>query len=90
MQTLVERDCGSDVHQATVVACLLMVLKNGRIQKQGNRCERLARRRASGWADANGKSAIHSASFTSVLRPGTFFTCCALATTISKAHSRTA
>jgi transposase len=25
MQTLVERGCGLDVHQATVVACLLMV-----------------------------------------------------------------
>jgi transposase len=34
MQTLVERGCGMDVHQATVVACLLIVLKNGRIQKQ--------------------------------------------------------
>jgi len=29
MQTLVERGCGLDVHQATVVACLLIVLKNG-------------------------------------------------------------
>src|SRR5256886_7217195 len=36
------------------------------------------------------KSASHSASFTSVLRPGTFRTCCALATTISKAPSRRA
>jgi hypothetical protein len=90
MRTLVERGCGLDAHQATVVACLLMVFKNGRIQKQGNRCERLARRPASGWADANGKSAIHSASFTSVLQPGTFFTCCAVATTISKAYSKTA
>jgi hypothetical protein len=36
------------------------------------------------------KSAIHSASFTSVLRPGTFLTCCALATTISNAPSRMA
>src|SRR5882762_3025727 len=35
------------------------------------------------------KSAIHSASLTSVLRPGTFLTCCALATTISKAPSKT-
>jgi transposase len=34
MQTLVERGCGLDVHQATVVACLLIVLKNGRVQKQ--------------------------------------------------------
>src|SRR6202171_3308071 len=34
MQTLVERGCGMDVHQATVVACLLMVLKNGKAQKQ--------------------------------------------------------
>jgi transposase len=30
MRTLVERGCGLDVHQATVVACLLIVLKNGR------------------------------------------------------------
>jgi hypothetical protein len=36
------------------------------------------------------KSAIHSASFTSVLRPGTFFTYYALATMISKAPSRMA
>jgi transposase len=34
MQTLVERGCGLDVHQATVVACLLLVLKNGQVQKQ--------------------------------------------------------
>ncbi len=34
MQTLVERGCGLDVHQATVVACLLIVLRNGQIQKQ--------------------------------------------------------
>src|SRR3989440_11608216 len=34
MQTLVERGCGLDVHQATVVACLLIVLKNGKVKKQ--------------------------------------------------------
>ena len=34
MQTLVERGCGLDVHQATVVACLLMVRQNGKVQKQ--------------------------------------------------------
>jgi transposase len=34
MQTLVERGCGLDVQQATVVACLLIVLKNGQVQKQ--------------------------------------------------------
>jgi len=34
MQTLVERGCGLDVHQATVVACLLMVSPNGKIRKQ--------------------------------------------------------
>src|SRR6201987_5477618 len=34
MQTMVERGCGLDVHQATVVACLLIVLKNGRVQRQ--------------------------------------------------------
>jgi hypothetical protein len=34
MQTLVARGCGLDVHQATVVACLLLVLKNGQVQKQ--------------------------------------------------------
>ena len=34
MQTLVERGCGLDVHQATVVACLLIVGKDGRVQKQ--------------------------------------------------------
>jgi transposase len=34
MQTLVECGCGLDVHQATVVACLLMVRKDRRVQKQ--------------------------------------------------------
>jgi transposase len=34
METLIERGCGLDVHQATVVACLLIVLKNGQVQKQ--------------------------------------------------------
>lgn len=34
MQSLVERGCGLDVHQATVVACLLIVRKDGRVQKQ--------------------------------------------------------
>ena len=34
MQTLVECGCGLDVHQATVVACLLTVLKSGKVQKQ--------------------------------------------------------
>src|SRR5215469_4277913 len=34
MQTLVERGCGLDVHQATVVACLLIVLNSGKVHKQ--------------------------------------------------------
>ena len=34
MQTLVGRGCGLDVHQATVVACLLMVVPNGKVRKQ--------------------------------------------------------
>jgi transposase len=34
MQTLVERGCGLDVHQASVVACLLIVLKDGKVRKQ--------------------------------------------------------
>ena len=34
MEALVERSCGLDVHQATVVACLLIDLKNGKVQKQ--------------------------------------------------------
>ena len=34
MQILVDRACGLDVHQATVVACLLVVGKDGRVQKQ--------------------------------------------------------
>jgi len=34
MQTLVERGCGLDVHQATVVACLLIVLESGKAHKQ--------------------------------------------------------
>jgi transposase len=34
METQIQRGCGLDVHQATVVACLLIVLKNGKVQKQ--------------------------------------------------------
>ena len=34
MQTLIERGCGLDVYQATVVACLLIVRKDGKVQKQ--------------------------------------------------------
>jgi transposase len=34
MQTLVEHGCGLDVHQATVVACLLRIRNDGRVQKQ--------------------------------------------------------
>jgi hypothetical protein len=34
MQTLVERGCGLDVHQASVVACLLMVSPRGKVRKQ--------------------------------------------------------
>src|SRR5215475_1857142 len=34
MQTLVEGGCGLDVHQATVVACLLIVLSSGKVHKQ--------------------------------------------------------
>lgn len=34
MQILVERGCGLDVHQAAVVACLLVALKNGKVKKQ--------------------------------------------------------
>src|SRR6202048_4342810 len=34
MQTMIERGCGLDVHQATVVACLLMVRRDGKGQKQ--------------------------------------------------------
>src|SRR5437870_1776926 len=34
MQTMVERGCGLDVHQASVVACLLVALNNGKVKKQ--------------------------------------------------------
>src|ERR1700747_1617145 len=34
MQTMIERGCGLDVHQATVVACLLIIRKDGKVQKQ--------------------------------------------------------
>ena len=34
MQPLIERGCGLDVHQASVVACLLMVSRNGKLRKQ--------------------------------------------------------
>ena len=33
MQTLVERGCGLDVHQATVVACLLIGLAKRKVKK---------------------------------------------------------
>jgi hypothetical protein len=60
------------------------------------RCHRSAERAAIGgtkldrispWAS---RSASHIASFTSVLRPGTFLTCIALASTNSNASARTA
>ena len=34
MEIQIQRGCGLDVHQATVVACLLIVLKNGKVKKQ--------------------------------------------------------
>jgi hypothetical protein len=34
METQIQRGCGLDVHQATVVACLLFILQNGKVQKQ--------------------------------------------------------
>lgn len=34
MEILVERGCGLDVHQATVVACLLILLPNRKVKKQ--------------------------------------------------------
>ena len=34
MHSVVERGCGLDVHQATVVACLLVLRKNGTVHKQ--------------------------------------------------------
>jgi transposase len=34
MQPLIERGCGLDVHQASVVACLLVVSRNGKVGKQ--------------------------------------------------------
>jgi transposase len=34
MQPLIERGCGLDVHQATVVACLLLISRNGKVRKQ--------------------------------------------------------
>ena len=34
MQTLVERGCGLDVHQATVVACLLILSKKRKFRSR--------------------------------------------------------
>jgi hypothetical protein len=34
MEVQIECGCGLDVHQATVVACLLIDLKIGKVQKQ--------------------------------------------------------
>ena len=34
MEIQIQRGCGLDVHQATVVACLLIVLNNGKVKKQ--------------------------------------------------------
>src|SRR5215831_18648383 len=84
MQTMVERGCGLDVHQATVVACLLIVRKDRRVQKQmrtlGTTTRDLVNLRE--WLLSEGcthlameSTGLYSASFTSVLRPGTFFTC---------------
>ena len=33
MESLIERGCGLDVHQATVVACLLISLAKGKVKK---------------------------------------------------------
>jgi hypothetical protein len=33
-QTMVDRGCGLDVHQAAVVACLLVALNKGTVKKQ--------------------------------------------------------
>jgi transposase len=38
MQPLIERGCGLDVHQATVVACLLLISRNGKVRKQMQTC----------------------------------------------------
>jgi hypothetical protein len=51
METLIERGCRLDVHQATVVACSLIVLKNGKVQKP---VRTFGPRRESCWAYANG------------------------------------
>src|SRR2546425_11803828 len=70
-------------HQLTTIAHQVAEFADGlRRNEAGTKLER-----SSPWQS---KSAIHSASFTSVLRPGTFLMCCALATTISKAPSRMA
>ena len=53
MQTLIERGCGLDVHQATVVACLLMVRRDGKVQKQMRTFGTTTR---SWWVCANGCS----------------------------------
>ena len=34
MEIQIQRGCGLDVHQATVVACLLIVLADGKVKKQ--------------------------------------------------------
>lgn len=34
MQTLVERGCGLNIYQTSVVTCLLIVLKTGKVEKQ--------------------------------------------------------
>ena len=41
MQTLVERGCGLDVHQATVVACLLTVGKGDKVLRVRRKRQRL-------------------------------------------------
>jgi hypothetical protein len=33
METLIERGCGLDVHQATIVACLLVLQEKGQCRK---------------------------------------------------------
>jgi hypothetical protein len=60
----------------------ILELRSSRIGLGGTKLER-----SSPWQS---RSAIHSASFTSVLRSGTFLMCCAFATTISNAPSKSA
>ena len=83
MQTLYPQCAGLDVHKETVVACARTVAA-GRVQHEVETFATTVR----GLPCAS-RSANHTASFTSLLRPGTLRTSAGLARTSSQRPSST-